>query len=120
MTNQIKGEVSFETGGKTYVFKLGTNAQALIEDRVDMSMGQWITEKAENLAAKDIRLIMWAGLFRNHQLSETEVGDLIDEIGIERAGKIFNEAVAAATAKPNGADTSHPRKQAEERIGKHS
>lgn len=122
MSNPVKGEVYFEARGQTYTFKIGTNAQVLIEEKIEMSMAQWMKDKAEsqNLSTKDIRLIMWAGLFRNHQMNEDDVGDLIDEIGPERAAEIFTQAATAAAAKSNGVDPSRPQKQAKERIGMHS
>ena len=47
MANAVKGEVSFDCNGVTYIFKLGTNAQALIEERLKISMGAWFKKKAE-------------------------------------------------------------------------
>jgi len=116
MANSIKGEVEFECGGQTYTFKLGTNAQVLLESRIKMSLGKWIQEKSDNLGAADIRLIMWAGLHRQHKLSEDDVGDLIDELGIDRAAEIFLQAFTLASAKSDGVD-SRPSQAAKERIG---
>jgi hypothetical protein len=117
MANTVKGEVEFECNGETYTFKIGTNAQVLLESRINMSLAKWIKEKSEDLSATDIRLIMWAGLHRHHKLTEDAVGDLIDEIGGTRAAEIFMQAFAlAAGPKTNGADPNPPA-AAKERIG---
>lgn len=121
MTNLVKGEINFEAGGKTYTFKLGANAQVLIESKVGMPMSKYIKTRFKDLGAADVRLIFWAGLFRQHQLTEDEVGDLIDEVGSTRVAQIFLEAFQAASSKvTNGADTENPLKTAKARIGMHS
>src|SRR4030095_4459293 len=117
MANTVKGEVEFECGGEIYTFKLGTNAQVLLESRIHMSLAKWIKDKGDELSATDIRLLMWAGLHRHHKLNEDAVGDLIDEIGGAKAAEIFMQAFALAMApKSNGADRNPPQ-TAEERIG---
>lgn len=122
MANTVRGEVTFDANGKLYTFKLGTNAQVMLEDRVGMSVQKYMQSKGENLGAADIRLIFYCALFQKHELTELEVGDLIDEIGAGRAAEIFLAAVEAATAKkPNGAATdARPQKQAKEPIGMNS
>jgi hypothetical protein len=120
MANSVKGEVEFDCGGQTYLFKFGTNAQVLVEDRIGMSCAKWMQQKADQFGASDIRLIMWAGLHRHHNLSETDVGDLIDELGADKAAEVFLKAVDLATAKGNGADPSRPIATAKDRIGTHS
>lgn len=121
MTNPVKGEVSFEARGQTFTFKFGTNAQILIETKTGMTMTRFLNERFENLGAADVRLIFWAGLFRQHQLTEDEVGDLIDEVGPTRVAEIFTEAFDAAKKQDGDADQSRPMKSAKApRIGMHS
>jgi hypothetical protein len=120
MANTVKGEVEFESGGEIYTFKLGTNAQVLLESRINMSLAKWVREKGDDLTATDIRLIMWAGLHRHHKLSEDAVGDLIDDIGGAKAAEIFTQAFTLAASKSsNGADPNPPQ-AAKERIGMNS
>src|SRR5262245_54721465 len=100
MTNPVKGEVTFESGGKSYTFKLGVNAQVMLEQRVKMPLSKFLKEdKLEDLGISDLRLIFWAGLHRQHQLSEEEAGDIIDDIGPERVAEIFLEAFETAKVK---------------------
>lgn len=119
MSNPIKGEITFEARETTFVFKLGTNAQAMIEEKVGKNFSQYLRDKGENLGAADIRMIFHAGLFRHHQMTEEDVGELIDELGSDRIAKIFVEAIAVASdqRKSNGADSSRPTKATKERIG---
>jgi hypothetical protein len=124
MTNPVKGEVSFESGGKTYYFKLGTNAQVLLEKKTGMPMSKYLKQdRIEDMGAADIRLIFWAGLTRNHpDLTEDMVGDLIDDVGADRIGEIFVEAFESAKVKKdNGADEGAlPPKPVKARIGMNS
>lgn len=117
MANPIKGEVSFESSGKTYTFRLGINSQVMLEERLKMSVQKYIREHGDDLGAGDIRLLFYAGLHQHHHLSEEEAGNLIDEIGVARAAEIFLEAAQLAAPKTNGEDTSRPQVSAKERIG---
>lgn len=120
MTNPVKGEVTFESGGKTYTFKLGTNAQVMLEKKVGMPLSKFLKQdRIEELGTEDIRSIFWAGLFRKHQLGEDEVGDIIDDIGPEKVGEIFLEAFESARVK-NGEVVENPQKPARARTGTNS
>lgn len=121
MSNPVKGEITFEARGQTFTYKLGTNAQVMIENKTGMSISKFFAERGENFSANDVRTIFHAGLFRQHQLTEDEVGDLIDELGAERVATIFVEAAQSAFAKrpTNGAaETENPPKG--RRIGMNS
>jgi hypothetical protein len=118
MTNPLKGEVTFEARGQTFTYKLGTNAQIMIENKTGMPISKFFAERA--FSAADVRIIFHAGLYRQHKMTEEDVGDLIDEIGAERVAQIFVEAAAAAfPKKTNGAgdEAAHPPKPTKERIG---
>jgi hypothetical protein len=122
MTNPVKGEVTFEARGQTFTYKLGTNAQIMIETKVGMSIAQFFAERSETFSAADVRTIFHAGLYRQHKMTEEDVGDLIDELGAERVAQIFVEAAAAAfSKKTNGAaDDPRPTKATKERTGMNS
>ena len=130
MSNPVKGEVNFECGGKTYTFKLGTNAQVMLEQKVKMPMSKFLKQdRIEDLGIVDLRSIFWAGLFRQHQLTEEEVGDIIDNIGPEKVADIFLEAFESAKVKTEngvagaggpGTTTSPPLKSARARTGMNS
>src|SRR5262245_7790920 len=122
MTNPVKGEVTFECGDKTYTFKLGTNAQVMLEQKVKMPLSKFLKEdKLADLGIADLRLIFWAGLFRQHQLTEEAAGDIIDEIGPERVAEIFLQAFESAKVKTtNGAADENPPMSAKAPIGMNS
>lgn len=119
MTNQVKGEVTFESCGQSYVFKLGTNAQVMLEQKVKMPLSKFLKQdRIEELGISDLRLIFWAGLYRQHNLTEDQVGDIIDDIGPERVSEIFLEAFESAKVKGNGVDSeAHPTKAAKQPTG---
>lgn len=96
MANPQKGEVGFESGGKAYVFKLGTYAQALLERRVKMPWPKWFARPKDDWGVDDTVSIFWAGLYRKHELPEDQVADLLDELGNDRAQEILVEAFRLA------------------------
>lgn len=124
MTNIVRGEVHFESGDKTYTFKLGTNAQVMIESKTKMPMSKFLNkDRLDQMGSGDIRLIFWAGLYRQHpDLTEEMVGDMIDDLGVDRVAEIFVEAFEASKAKTeNGAaGDALPQKSAKARIGMNS
>jgi hypothetical protein len=122
MTNPLKGEVTFEARGQTFTYKLGTNAQIMIETKVGMPISKFFAERSESFSAADVRTIFHAGLYRQHKMTEEDVGDLIDELGADRVAQIFIEAAAAAfPKKTNGAaDEPHPTKATKAPIGMNS
>lgn len=121
MTNPIKGEVTFEVAGKLYIFKFGTNAQVIVEEQTKMTMLKYMKGMGDNFGAKDLRMIFFAGLSQHHQLSESECGDLIDQLGGERCGEIFMQAMGLAAPKGNGAaDPTIPGERTGEMIGMNS
>jgi hypothetical protein len=104
MSNPIKGEVTFESGGKEYKFKFGINAQVILEERAKMTAPQFMNKISQDrFGAADLRLLFYAGLHGHHELSETEVGNLIDDLGTERCTEIFLKAVGMAAPRGNGA-----------------
>lgn len=109
MANPHKGEVSFEAGGKRYVFKIGTYAQAILERRVKTTWPKFISRPQEEWGVDDTLAMFWAGLHRQHKLSEEQVADLIDEIGIDKLGEIMAEAVRLSTEQGDvGANAADP------------
>ena len=125
MTNPLKGDVTFEAQGKTFTFKLGTNAQIMLEQKSGQSIVAWFQGREESFSKGDMRTLFHAGLFRQHQLTEEEVGDLRDEIGDEKVGQIFKQAAEFSQNKPkgNGAaedDDARPSTPAKARIGMNS
>jgi hypothetical protein len=112
MSNAHKGEVTFEASGKTYTFKLGTFAQAAIEAKTKQNIFKFFAQAQEAFGVADILTVFHAGLLRAHNLTEDEVADLIDELGMARVGEIMGEALNAAFAgiEAGTANPPAPRK----------
>jgi hypothetical protein len=121
MSNAQKGEVTFEAAGKTFTFKLGTFAQAAIEAKTKQSIFKFFNRGADDFGVADMLTVFHAGLLRAHHLTEDEVGDIIDELGMARVGEIIGEALKLAFGEvaENGAGNPIPIKKASPTIGKH-
>jgi hypothetical protein len=94
--NPQKGEVGFEVGGKSYVFKLGTYAQAILERRVKMPWPKFFSRPEDQWGVDDTLTVFWAGLSRRHDLTTEDVADLIDELGADRVREVLAEAFKLA------------------------
>lgn len=121
-THKVKGEVTFECEGKNYRFKLGTNAQVIIEKKAGMPLSKFLkADRLDEIGAEGIRMIFWAGLTRQHpELTEDEVGDILDELGADRIKDIFEEAFEAAMVKNAGGVREDPPAPAKGQTGTNS
>jgi hypothetical protein len=115
MANPQKGEVSFEAAGKTYVFKLDFNALCSLERIVGMPFLKFFKRKDDAWGALDMLAIFRCGL-DEYQMSEKEVGKLIQSIGQAKAGAIFLEAVNAGLGEEAKA-TENPQQPIPFRVG---
>jgi hypothetical protein len=104
MANPVKGEVSLEVGGKTYMLVLGTYALAALERRKQMPWPQLIKRVGEGQAGYDDILAMFhCGLLRHHrQITEEQAADMIDAVGIETAVKVIGEALKLSMPQGDG------------------
>ena len=123
MSNAHRGEVTFEALGKTWTLKLGTYALSMIESKTKGSIFQFFGRGEDAWTLSDLLLVFHAGLFREHKLTEGETGDLIDEIGIERATDVMKEAFKfsffAGGGEQTPANPTQPRNVNGPGIGKH-
>lgn len=113
MSNPHTGEIGFESGGKSYVLKLGTYAQAVLERRTKVPMSKFFKRKDEEWGVDDILSVLYAGLYRQHKLTEEQVADIIDDLGMERVGVLIADAVKAAYPEAGSAAADPPRAAAE-------
>lgn len=111
MGNPYKGEVSFDAMGKTFTMRLGTNARALVEERMGTSWNALMLRPAAEWRERDAIIIMWAGLYQHHKMTEEEVGDLIDEIGPEEVSRITIKAFGLANPKEAPGGNPRPPKR---------
>lgn len=115
MANRERGEVSFSALGKDWKVKLGTNAMCEIEDETGKSIieiGQLLGDQ-KTATLKLVRVVLWGGLQEYHEGTDLkQVGALIDEIGMAKAGQLIGNAFTAATSGENAKGGETRPKQA--------
>lgn len=125
------GMIAFDAAGKRYSAVFGFKAMKTVEAHYDLPFFRALQDAMPQLSPEDagdpakvaaagasIRMaavskLFEAALMKHHpELTEDAIDDLIDEIGIARAGEILGQAVSAAIAKQEGDDGSPagPRK----------
>lgn len=123
MAGDPEGLVRFEAGGKKYTAIFGFKAMKAVEvhydkpffraiqaampqlDAKDLGDKAKIAEASADIRFSDIGKLFECALLRHHpDLSEEQIEDLIDEIGLERASSVIGDALTAALAKEGGGD----------------
>lgn len=117
MNNPHRGEVTFEAGGKTYVFKLGVAAQVAIEQRMKQPIHKLLQDASNEWGIFMMLVFMHAGLLRQYALTEDEVADIIDELGLDRASAIIAEALKLAFGEADKTNAHPMRAKATRSIG---
>ncbi|QPC87417.1 hypothetical protein GA830_12190 [Mesorhizobium sp. NBSH29] len=116
MANRERGEIGFKSGGKDWTLKLGVNAMCEIETEVDKSISEIgvLLGDPKTATMKLVRAVMWGGLQEHHDgVTITEVGGIIDDIGMLAAGKLIGDAFMAASPDAKGGEP-RPKKAATE------
>lgn len=115
MANPARGEVSFKALGESYTFLFGFNAICAAEDDFDQPfveiVGEILPGAAGDLASNpdaakeaakrmrfgNIRRMIRFGLVQHHPgITDLEVGEIIDEIGLPKATEILGRGLALA------------------------
>jgi hypothetical protein len=106
MANPVKGEVPLEVGGKRYTFVLGTYALAALERRMKMPWPKLFKKAADGeWGINEILATVHAGLLRHQRdMTEEQVADLIDQVGIERINEVLGEAIKLMQPEGAGSD----------------
>jgi hypothetical protein len=108
VANPHIGEVGFEAGGQSYTFKLGTYAQAVLERRTKLPAGKFFARPQEDWGVDDMLSVMYAGLYQRHKLTEEQVADIIDDIGMVKVAEILGEAIKSANPE-EGSSAADPQ-----------
>lgn len=104
MANPVKGEVAFEV--ESGVFTLVLDFNALCE--IEKALGGLTFE-----GPTAIRTVFFVGLKRKHRaITLEQTGDLIGELGMERAGEVIKDAMSAAGLMGGEEADASPRKAA--------
>lgn len=96
MGNRETGEVSFEANGQTWTLRYGANEMCRIEDHFDDSIVSIANKLQDEGGVKltTLRQIFAFGLDKD--LNMGDVGRLMDEIGIMKAGELIGQAFKLA------------------------
>src|SRR5262245_8002105 len=110
MANPIKGEVALEVDGKRYTFVLGTYALAALERRMKMPWPRIFKRASDgDWGIDDVLAVVHCGLLRHHRLlTEENVADLIDTVGLERINNMIGEAIKLMQPESTGAAANEP------------
>lgn len=103
----MKGEFTFEVDGRTLTMKLGFGALA----KAQQHLGGL---NLENVGPNEMVTLFWAGLQRKQSdIGWDEAGDILDELGAERASEVLKGAMeAAGLLGGDGKADERPRKAA--------
>lgn len=85
------GEVPFEAGGKSYVFKMSVGAIRLVEQHYKQPFSQIMD--AANVGFDQVTMCLWAGLFKRYGLTQEAVENIIEQITIQGAEKIIGQSL---------------------------
>lgn len=101
--NPQLGDVSFEAGGKLYVLRLGTLALAVLEGETGVPSSQYFARPLDKWGVRDLRDVFISAMARHHpDLREAEICDIIDEIGLNKAGDLIAKALIRANGEASG------------------
>lgn len=108
MANPMKGEVGFTAGGEQYALIYTINALVTLEQKLGVTTAQIGELLGANLSMGNLRTLFWAGLLERHDCSEEGAGELISEIGIQKAAELIGSGLAKAFPEA-GKSTGRPR-----------
>ena len=104
MANPIQGQVAFEADGESYRFVLNTYGLAAAERHLGKALPTLLA--AGDLGFDAILGIFYGGLLKHHDLSVQQAADVVDAIGMDKAGQVVAEAMTLAFPDATGS----PRK----------
>ena len=115
MTGNIKGEVRFDAEGASYCLIFTIDALCALEDRVNKSVEEIGAAMSKSPRLSLLRSLFHAGLREHHKdLTEKRAGEIMQGIGLDKAGALIGEAFTAAFANPEADDAAVPQKAAPE------
>lgn len=112
MANPTLGEVTLDAGGEAYRLVFSTNALAALEERLDMSVKKIGALFGDDMRLGHLRVLLWAGLFDHHDVSELDAGKIMDAAGAAAVGDAIGKAFTLAFPQEEASDTARPRKAA--------
>ena len=115
MSGHPRGHVTLQAGEETYTLVFSVNAICRAEDRLNKGIGEIADQIVNGGRLGCIRAVIWAGLGDKHPtMTEADVGNLIDQIGLDNAGSLVKKALQVAFpdafGQPEGGEAGPPRK----------
>lgn len=122
------GEVRFEAGGEVYTAVFGFKAMRAAEDHYDMPLMEAIRQALPQVGARDMKdkaamleagakmrfsdfgkLFSFALLKHHPQLTEDDIDDICDELGLQGVAGVIGQSFAAMMAREgDGGSTQNP------------
>lgn len=121
--NRVKGEATFEVGGRSYVLAFTVNAMCEVEYILNLSTDRILSALVRSPPLHIVRALLWGGLRQHHpDIDLPAAGDLIEEAGgagvaLEKIGAAL---IAAFPDVKGGEETARPRKGARAGTGPRS
>jgi hypothetical protein len=111
MANKQRGEVGFELDGVNYTLRFSTNAMCELEDATGVPVLQLANslQDERSVSIKTLRAMFAAGLSDTSDISIKEAGDIIDGLGIPRAGELIGQAFMAAFPEADSDAVGKPK-----------
>ncbi len=111
MANKLKGEVSFQSGEKTYTMRFSANALCELEDALEMGVNTVATQLAnpESMRLKMVRVVFWAGLRDHHpEITLHQAGEIITDVSLTAAMGLVSKAFELAFQDNSKAHPQRP------------
>ena len=117
MTNPMKGEVTLQDGEVTYKLVYDVNALCAMEDKLDRSVIEVMTNMNGSPRLGVVRARRWAGLRRHHEDVTLEAaGDMVMSVGMVDVLNVvmvgFKSAFPKAAEGDGGDGAARPPKPA--------
>ena len=90
--------IEFEALGKRWSLRMSINAICTVEAELRMTFDQAL-KAVQTGSILTLRTMLGAGL--GGKLPAEKVSDIIEDIGLERAGELIGEAIALAFPQPD-------------------
>lgn len=91
MANPMKGEAPL--GDRTLAYDFG--AFCVLEEKTGKKVPQLMQALQEGLGFGELRDFAWAGLQKHHNMGETEVVDLLNEVGFQPTAEAVAKAITS-------------------------
>lgn len=93
------GSIPFEAGGRSLAIRFGINALVHLETVTGKSANQLFNDMGRNPPMSLLRSVFAAGIVADPKPTEEQVGDMMDELTLERVGSLITQAMEAAYPK---------------------